>query len=100
MESLLAALTRAGPGAAIALKIFFSFLELLIIAAGIYLIRHREALFGYKGKESDSYASANLLWYPAKNVLTGVELLWGQLEQKDGMSNIDRRMQFSAQYKF
>ena len=60
MESLLAALTRTGPGAAIALKIFFSFLELLIIAAGVYLIRHREALFGYKGKESDSYASANL----------------------------------------
>jgi hypothetical protein len=47
-----------------------------------------------------SYASANLLFYPVKNVTTGVELLWGRLEQKSGASGDDSRVQFSAKFAF
>ena len=57
---MLSALSSNAPGASIALKIFFALTEVLIIAAGIYLIRCRNKLFGYKGSEGDTYASANL----------------------------------------
>jgi len=47
-----------------------------------------------------SYASVNLLHYPAKNVLVGGEFLYGKNEQKDGRTGTDHRVQFSAQFKF
>jgi hypothetical protein len=47
-----------------------------------------------------TYASTNILWYPVKNVMTGVEFLWGKLEQLDGATADDPRVQFSAQYKY
>lgn len=53
-----------------------------------------------KAFKQGNYASTNLLWYPAKNVVAGGELIWGRLEQKDGMTFNDTRIQFSGQYKF
>lgn len=48
------------PDVSMVFKGFFSVVELLIIAAGIYVFRIREKLFSYKGQENDSRASANL----------------------------------------
>jgi hypothetical protein len=59
MEALLA-ISTLPPGVSGVLKAFFLVLELLVIGAGIYVFRKREKLFGYKGKEGDTYASANL----------------------------------------
>jgi len=50
--------------------------------------------------KTGSYASANLLYYPTKNVTTGAELLWGERENNDGTTGDDSRVQFSAKYKF
>ncbi len=47
-----------------------------------------------------SYASANLLHYPAQNVMVGGELIWGQRENKNGADASDTRLQFSAKYNF
>ena len=47
-----------------------------------------------------TYASTNVLWYPAKNVMTGIEFIWGKLEQFDRATGDDPRLQFSAQYKY
>jgi hypothetical protein len=46
------------------------------------------------------YASVNLLHYPAKNVMVGGELLWGERENNNGASSDDNRFQFSAKYSF
>lgn len=59
MDELLA-VSRSGAGSVVGLKVFFAVLELLLIGAGIYIYRERKKLFGYKGEEGDTYASANL----------------------------------------
>lgn len=46
------------------------------------------------------YASVNLLYYPAKNVMVGGEFLWGERENNNGASGNDNRLQFSAKYSF
>jgi hypothetical protein len=50
--------------------------------------------------KSGQYASANLLWTPAKNVLMGPELLWGRREDKSGATGDDVRIQLSARFSF
>ena len=45
------------------LKVFFSVLLLVVLAAGFYILRNRKKFFGYRADESDTYASANLrMW--------------------------------------
>jgi hypothetical protein len=47
------------------------------------------------------YALANLLYYPVKNVMAGLEFQWGRRENNsDGFSVDDYRIQFSARYNF
>ena len=46
------------------------------------------------------YASTNLLYYPADNLMFGAELLWGKRTNNDGASDDDVRFQFSAKYSF
>jgi hypothetical protein len=46
------------------------------------------------------YASANLLYYPVKNVFYGAEYLWGNRKDKNGASGSDQRVQLSANFKF
>ena len=50
--------------------------------------------------ESGQYASANLLWTPAENVLTGLEFLWGKRTDNDGESGTDLRAQYSFKWSF
>jgi hypothetical protein len=47
------------------------------------------------------YALANLLFYPIKNVMAGLEFQWGRRENNsDGFKVDDYRIQFSARYNF
>jgi len=46
------------------------------------------------------YGSVNLLYTPAKNIMMGVEALWGQRTDKNGASGSDVRFQFSVRYSF
>jgi hypothetical protein len=46
------------------------------------------------------YASGNLLMYPAKNLMFGLELLWGRRTDNQGLTGDDVRVQFSAKYDF
>jgi hypothetical protein len=47
-----------------------------------------------------TYSSANLLFYPVKNMTAGAEFVFGQLENKGGQQAIDRRIQFSTKVAF
>ena len=49
---------------------------------------------------SGQYASVNLLWRGAKNVMAGAEALWGRREENGGQHGNDTRVQFTVQYKF
>ncbi len=56
-------LAYASKANAMGLKVFFGILLVAVIAAGIVILRGRKTLFAHKGKEGDSYASANLrMW--------------------------------------
>jgi hypothetical protein len=46
------------------------------------------------------YASGNLLYYPAENLMFGAELMWGERTNNDGASEDNVRFQFSAKYSF
>ncbi|HEX5649722.1 MAG TPA: DcaP family trimeric outer membrane transporter [Steroidobacteraceae bacterium] len=46
------------------------------------------------------YASTNLLYYPADNLMFGAEVLWGKKTTNGGASDDDVRFQFTAKYTF
>jgi hypothetical protein len=46
------------------------------------------------------YASANLLYIPAENVLAGAEFLWGRRTDNDGEKGTDARLQASFKWSF
>src|SRR5262249_23184418 len=46
------------------------------------------------------YASINLLYTPASDILIGVEGLWGERNDFKGASGHDMRVQFSVKYNF
>ena len=46
------------------------------------------------------YASLNLLYTPAKNIMMGGEVLWGKRTDNNGASGDDWRFQFSVKYSF
>jgi hypothetical protein len=51
--------------------------------------------------KNGQYALVNLLYYPVKNVMAGLEFQWGRRENfSDGFSVDDYRIQFSARYNF
>jgi len=50
--------------------------------------------------DTGEYGNLNLLWTPIKDFLTGVELIYGRQEDKDGQDGDDYRIQFSFKYNF
>ena len=56
----------------------------------------QEATAFHKGE----YASANLLYTPADNVLAGLEFLWGRRTDNDGDQGSDTRLQASFKWSF
>lgn len=48
-----------------------------------------------------NYAIANLMWYPVKNAMMGVEFQWGDRHNfKDGWNTSISKLQFSFKYNF
>ena len=56
----------------------------------------QEPIAFHKGE----YASANLLWTPIPDVLTGAEIIWGKRTDNDGETGSDVRLQFSFKWSF
>ena len=50
--------------------------------------------------KSVSSAHVNLIWFPYKSVSTGVEMMWGERENKDGSTGDATRLQAMIKYKF
>ena len=50
--------------------------------------------------ERGDYALANILWYPADPVMTGLELQWGKRTDNDGNKGHDFRAQYSFKWSF
>lgn len=50
--------------------------------------------------DSTTYASANLIWNPFKQLTLGVEYLWGRREDVDGASGTSERFLFSSRFDF
>ena len=50
--------------------------------------------------DSTTYASANLVWNPYKQLTLGTEYLWGQRKNVDGASGTSNRFLFSSRYDF
>jgi hypothetical protein len=51
--------------------------------------------------KSGQYVIANLMWYPVKNVMAGVEFQWGDRRNyTDGWSTSITKVQFSFKYNF
>jgi hypothetical protein len=51
--------------------------------------------------KSGQYALVNLLYYPVKNVMAGLEFQWGRRENfSDGFAVDDYRIQFSSRFNF
>ncbi|MCE3284061.1 MAG: hypothetical protein K0R70_317 [Steroidobacteraceae bacterium] len=46
------------------------------------------------------YASINLVYFPADNLMFGAEGLWGSLTRNDGAADDDVRVQFTAKFTF
>ena len=50
--------------------------------------------------EGASSAHVNLIWFPYKSVSTGVEVMWGERENKDGSTGDATRFQAMMKYVF
>jgi hypothetical protein len=51
--------------------------------------------------QKGQYVAANLMYYPAKNIMAGVEFQWGDRENfRDGFESSISKVQFSFKYNF